>query len=57
MPDFRSQLLWKTNLDLSEVDEIKFYTSDLAGKFEIVLQGRDKKGNYFLSKAHFNVGN
>lgn len=55
IPDYKSQLLWKSNLDYVADEAITFYTSDLTGKFEIVMQGKDKEGSYVLLKGYFNV--
>ncbi len=53
LPDHRNQLLWKTDLNFGE--EINFYTSDLTGTFEIVLQGHDMQGNYMTTKGTLEV--
>jgi hypothetical protein len=55
MPDHRSQLLWETTLDLDKKNIYRFYTSDLTGTFEVVLQSRDKKGNESISRNTFEV--
>lgn len=40
IPDFRQQLLWEPNLELGEpTTTLEFYTSDLEGEFEIVIEG------------------
>lgn len=45
IPDYRHQLLWLTNPDLSKKDSaVQFYTSDVSGKFEIILEGFSAKG-------------
>ncbi|WP_420601952.1 hypothetical protein [Flagellimonas sp.] len=45
VPDFRNQLLWEPNLDLSKGSkEIVFYTSDLGGTYELVLEGFTSTG-------------
>ncbi|MCD0463982.1 hypothetical protein [Flavobacterium sp. ENC] len=43
IPDYRHQLLWVPNADLS-VSSIKFYTSDISGKFEVLLEGFSASG-------------
>ena len=46
VPDFRHQLLWEPTLDLSEEKkELVFYTSDVAGTYELVLEGFTSNGN------------
>ncbi len=45
IPDYRYQLLWEPSLTLEPSNtELAFYTSDLTGKFEIVLEGFTDKG-------------
>ncbi len=40
IPDFRRQLLWEPDLRLSEeTTSLSFYTSDIKGTFEVVLEG------------------
>lgn len=40
IPDFRQQLLWEPNMELVEpTTTLEFYTSDLIGEFEIVIEG------------------
>ena len=46
IPDFRHQLFWEPNLDLSGGSkEITFYTSDVPGVYELVLEGFTSNGN------------
>jgi len=45
IPDYRYQLLWQPELTLSDAENgISFFTSDVSGKFEIVLEGFTEKG-------------
>ena len=45
IPDFRRQLLWLPNLNLDHEETIiHFYTSDLAGDYEISLEGFSSSG-------------
>lgn len=54
IPDYRRQLLWMP--DVKEEDkEINFYTSDVSGIFEIVLEGIDSKGNRNIYYDTFEV--
>lgn len=55
VPDFRTQLLWEPNVALSSEEKtITFYTSDITGVFEVVLEGFTEKlepvsiKNYFI---------
>lgn len=55
IPDFRCQLLWEPEIDLSKNNTYEFYTSDLTGTFEITLQASDEAGGYVISKTTFEV--
>ncbi len=56
IPDFRSQLLWMPNIKMTlEESTIDFYTSDLAGDFEIVLEGFTKVGRPVSLRRTFRV--
>ncbi|MEZ0181141.1 hypothetical protein AB9T89_02780 [Flavobacterium oncorhynchi] len=45
IPDYRYQLLWEPNLSLDQKEEnLSFYTSDLKGDFEVVLEGFTDEG-------------
>lgn len=46
LPDFRSLLYWSADVktDNAGKSEISFYTSDLAGKYAVVLQGMSRRG-------------
>ncbi|UII79369.1 hypothetical protein [Flagellimonas sp. CMM7] len=45
VPDFRHQLLWVPKLDISNgKKEVTFYTSDVAGDYELVLEGFTSTG-------------
>lgn len=53
IPDYRYQLLWKPNLKLDQKeDNISFYTSDVKGNFEVVLEGFTEEGKpVYVSKT------
>ncbi|GAA4276151.1 hypothetical protein [Aquimarina mytili] len=56
IPDYRHQLLWSPNVEISgEGVALDFYTSDVAGDFEITLQGFTKKGKAVSITQHFKV--
>lgn len=58
IPDYRHQLLWLPNADLSDANAaIKFYTSDVSGKFEIILEGFSGKGAPVYIKDLIEVKN
>nr|WP_299167345.1 hypothetical protein [uncultured Allomuricauda sp.] len=45
VPDFRHQLLWVPKLDISNgKKEVSFYTSDVVGDYELVLEGFTSTG-------------
>jgi len=46
LPDFRNVLYWQPDITLNgnETKEIGFYTSDVPGKYAVVIQGLDNNG-------------
>ena len=56
LPDYRTQLLWKPNVQLSskEVEQI-LYTSDVPGSYEIVLEGYTNNGEHIVLAERFIV--
>ncbi len=52
IPDYRYQLLWKPDIKLDAKEEnLSFYTSDIKGNFEIVLEGFTENGHpVYVSK-------
>ncbi len=56
VPDFRQQLLWLPQLTLGgSKTEIDFYTSDVAGRYEISLQGYTAAGTPISLTETFEV--
>ncbi|MFV8343138.1 hypothetical protein [Flavobacterium sp. XS2P39] len=56
IPDYRHQLLWMPELNIAEKENtVSFYTSDVTGNFEIVLEGFTKKGVPISLKKSFEV--
>lgn len=57
MPDFRNVLNWSPEIKLSSRKPYseKFYTSDLKGRFVIVVQGLDKNGTPGSAVKYFEV--
>ncbi|MGB7843421.1 MAG: hypothetical protein WBL21_11555, partial [Salinimicrobium sp.] len=58
IPDFRYQLLWLPQLNFTEEDKektIEFYTSDVDGIFEIVLEGFNYEGEAISLREEFRV--
>ncbi len=56
IPDYRKQLLWLPNIDLSKKDNsIVFYTSDINGEFEICLEGFNHEGKPVSLNNYFTV--
>jgi hypothetical protein len=58
IPDFRNELLWKPNIlvDATGKQTLPLYTSDLTGKFALVVQGITKDGLAGYSIETFSVG-
>lgn len=56
IPDFRDQLLWLPELDFEGTEmELSFYTSEIAGDYEVVLEGFSIYGRPVLIKKSFVV--
>lgn len=56
IPDYRHQLLWLPNADLSKMNSnIQFYTSDVSGKFEVILEGFSASGKPVFIKEIIDV--
>ncbi|WGF92287.1 hypothetical protein [Aequorivita marisscotiae] len=56
IPDYRVQLLWQPEINISSKDfTTAFYTSDVSGVFEILIEGFTEQGVYFSDKHHFSV--
>ncbi len=58
IPDFRSELLWAPNIRIDATGKatLPLYTSDLKGKFALVVQGIAKNGMAGYSMVTFSVG-
>ncbi|WP_188649468.1 hypothetical protein [Yeosuana aromativorans] len=58
IPDYRVQLLWLPEMFLnSDKKTVDFYTSDVEGTYEILLDGFTLKGNHVVSKQYIEVNN
>ncbi|WP_073216324.1 hypothetical protein [Aequorivita viscosa] len=56
IPDYRVQLLWNPQVDLTSSEyTTAFYTSDVSGIFEILLEGYTNKGQFISTKSYFTV--
>ncbi len=57
IPDFRSTLYWSPNISMDKNDKasVQFYTSDINGKFKVVLQGFNGKGEAVTATSNFEV--
>ncbi|MFP4847160.1 hypothetical protein [Winogradskyella sp. PE311] len=57
LPDYRQQLLWIPNLEMSKETrkEIIFYTSDVSGTYEVKLEGMSTNGIPVSIKKYFKV--
>ena len=56
VPDYRLQLLWKPVVEVKDSKtEIEFYTSDVPGKYEIILEGFTENGDAVSLKKVINV--
>jgi hypothetical protein len=57
LPDFRNTLYWSPDVKTegSQKKELSFYTSDLGGKYFILVQGVSGNGNIVSSSSSFEV--
>ena len=56
IPDYRYQLFWKQNLNLSKTpNSIDFYTSDVVGIYQVDIEGFTNKGKPISLKTIFQV--
>ena len=56
IPDFRNQLLWKPTISFDGKDmAMSFYTSEVAGEYEVVLEGFSIYGRPVIAKEAFTV--
>ncbi len=56
IPDYRVQLLWQPDFAISNPSALTtFYTSDVAGTFEVFLEGYSEEGVYISAKNYFTV--
>ncbi len=57
LPDFRNLLFWQPTITTSGTGNksLSFYTSDIAGKYVIVLQGMTKDGQLGVKHLEFEV--
>ena len=57
LPDFRTTLYWTPDLQLNphEQKKLSFYTSDIAGNYQVVLQGLTDKGKPVSETLTFQV--
>ena len=56
IPDYRNQLLWIPKITLDETErQFSFFTSDVSGKFEMILEGFSDEGIPVSLKESFEV--
>lgn len=56
IPDFRDQLLWRPNVSFKDTEmALSFYTSEVAGDYEVVLEGFSIYGRPVIVKKSFVV--
>ncbi len=54
IPDYRSQLYWEPKVNTLK-STVSFFTSDVTGVFEIILEGYTKEGKWIRYKQSFDV--
>jgi hypothetical protein len=59
LPDFRNVLLWMPDITIDNKgkQKISFYTSDVEGKFLVMIQGINNNGDAGSSQLLFEVKN
>ena len=56
IPDYRNQLVWLPNIELSSTSsELSFFTSDVEGTFEIILEGFSQIGEAISLRKTISV--
>ncbi|MGB3145520.1 MAG: hypothetical protein WBB24_15590 [Maribacter sp.] len=55
IPDYRSQLFWYPKITLLESETFSFFTSDVTGDFEIIVEGFASDGSTVSLKDRFSV--
>ena len=56
IPDYRVQLFWEPNLDLGFEKRVQsFYTSDVPGAYQILLEGYTQEGRHVRAQKYFVV--
>jgi hypothetical protein len=55
IPDYRTQLFWEPNLQLSDNLNIEFFTSDVKGVYEILIRGFDDANKSIVLKKYIVV--
>jgi len=56
IPDYRVQLLWEPSLSFKDTAySTTFYTSDVPGLYEILLEGFNDRGIHISAKRYFKV--
>jgi hypothetical protein len=57
LPDFRNTLLWKPHVETGRngTAALSLYTSDQKGRYRVVIEGMDKKGNAVATHVPIEV--
>ncbi len=56
IPDYRVQLFWEPDLKLDTEKHVKsFYTSDVPGTYQVILEGYTDDGRYVVANQYFEV--
>jgi hypothetical protein len=56
IPDFRQTLYWNPELKLDgDTTNLSFYTSDIEGNYEVIVQGVSENGKIIYARYPFNV--
>lgn len=55
IPDYRYQLYWNPIVDLSNINDIAWFTGDLTGSFQVIFEGFKADGTPVYFQNTFNV--
>jgi hypothetical protein len=55
LPDYRNVLYWAPQITTNSTTQLSFYTSDIKGKYVVVVQGINENGTAGYSATQFEV--
>ncbi len=55
VPDFRTTLYWNPKVIVENSTDLAFYTSDATGEYEVILSGKNARGEFVSARQIFEV--